>query len=70
MKINRFLFPLIALAIFALVVGGAMILGFWQTKGGQHRGGGGGHEEGALSSAIEMVAPAPGLVQWSGEVTL
>ncbi|MBU0493243.1 MAG: hypothetical protein KKB13_15475 [Chloroflexi bacterium] len=40
MRVNRFLFPLIVLAVFVLIVGGAMLLGFWQTKGGQGRGGG------------------------------
>jgi len=56
MKINRYVFPLIVLAVFVIVIGGAMVLGFWQTKGGQGRGGEGNHEEGTLTPVIEMVA--------------
>ena len=61
MKVNKFLFPLIVLAVFFLVIGGAMALGLWQTKGGQGRGGGrdggrGGHCD-SSAPAIETVAP-------------
>jgi len=71
MRVNKFLFPLVVLTVFLLVVGGAMILGFWQTKGGRSQnpagGRGGGHEDGALP-AIETIAQASS-GWWLEEVT-
>ena len=38
MKINRFAFPVILLAVFFLVIAVGMISGYWQTQGGGRRG--------------------------------
>jgi len=43
MKINRYVYALVVLLIFLCVIAAAMALGLWRTKGGQHRGGPGGH---------------------------
>lgn len=48
MRVNRFVFPLVVVAIFLAIIAASMVLGLWQTKGGQHRGRGG---HGAIAPA-------------------
>jgi len=67
--VQRYVFPFIILAIFVVIIGGAMVLGLWQTKGGQGRGDGGGHEDHSALPAIEIVAQKSS-TQLFEEVTL
>ncbi|MBU0493246.1 MAG: hypothetical protein KKA73_15875 [Chloroflexi bacterium] len=61
MKINRYIYALVVLLIFWCVIAASMVLGLWQTKGGQHRGGQGGHGAASpttLIAHLQFVAPS------------